>query len=103
MRKSVVPYRVYYIDKRLNIVPLKTIHHTGHLLARKDGLEEGGEFILGDSTTDQALPGLIIRVESDGQIGGRDWIHIRYSPLQNTSVFNIEQMVGGGWCGETSK
>jgi hypothetical protein len=62
----VVPYSVYYVDKGLNVVPLKTIYRIGRLLARKDSFDEGGEFILGDSTVDQALPGLIIRVDDDG-------------------------------------
>ena len=72
-----MPYHVYYVDTGLDVAPLKTICHIGRLLAREDGLHEGGEFIPGGGTADQALPGLIIRVEDDGRIGGRDWIHAR--------------------------
>ena len=67
-----MPYQVYYIDTGLNVAPLEAVCHAGHLFVREDGLDEGGEFILGDNTADQALPGLIIRVDGDGWIRGRD-------------------------------
>jgi hypothetical protein len=81
VRKNVAAHRVYYIDKGLNIVPLKTIYHIGHLLIRKNRTDEGGEFIPGDSVANQALPGLIIRVEVDERVAGKDWIHDRQSQV----------------------
>ena len=80
-RKGVMSYRVYYIDKYLNVVSFQAICYISRLLARENGLHEGGEFILGGRIADQVLPGLIIRVDDGGWIGGRDWIHVRQSQI----------------------
>ena len=76
-----MPYRVYYVDTGLNVVPLKKVCHIGHLLVREDGLHERGEFILGGRAANQTLPDLIVRVDDDGWIGGRDWIHVGQSQI----------------------
>ena len=70
-------YPIYNVDKGLGITPLKTINHLGHLPIREDCLDERGEFVLGGRVADQALPCLLMRVDSDGWIGEIDCMMCR--------------------------
>ena len=67
--KSGTPYPIYCIDEDLRLGPLETINHIGHT-PREDCLDEGGESILGNRATHQALPCLLAGVCGGGWVKG---------------------------------
>ena len=71
---SAVTYPIYYVDKCPRVALSETVNNIGRLPGREDCLDEGREFILGNSAIDQASQAsplcLLAGVDSDGWIGG---------------------------------
>ena len=63
-------YPIYYVNEGLSVVPSEAVNHLSRPPVRKDCLDEGEEFILGNGVVDQALPYLLAGVGGDGWIGG---------------------------------
>lgn len=59
-------YPIYHIDEGLSVALLEVVNNICYLLVQKDCVNEGVEFILGNSVADQSLPGLLAGADSDG-------------------------------------
>ena len=68
--KSLITYPIHYVDEGLSLTLPEAINHLGRPLVRKDCIDEGGEFVLGNGVTDQALPSLLMGIDINGWIGG---------------------------------
>ena len=62
MAKGDRTYLVYHVDKRLGVVLVKTANHLDAVLARKDGLDQGGAVGHGERAFDQTPNGWGVKI-----------------------------------------